>query len=511
MIVFISDLHLTDGTFDYDAGLRHDTSDDAFRLFWDDIYSIIHDNDRDRAVDIKDVKIILLGDILELRTTTRWMEAGISLWQEEPDHLSDEALEVLRRILESIIYERAFQTPRRLKKRFLYLSDRHIDENGVEGKFADLIRERRNKGYRVSFIFVAGNHDRIILDGSAQSLRDIIKKELGWEIISAGPEFPFEARFAEPALKVMATHGHRGDPLDFFEDFKKHPLGDLLPDVLGRMMSYAQGLATGSKREIVKLIMNIDLVRPFEHTFDWLLGKIRALEAGSADRAIADTLRDLRLIITKTFGALMSHADVLLDFIYSRVRTKAENAHKFLIVLLSAYVMKDLRLLKNLFRKKENAFKNILKSYVNKVIRRLEDDRQSLSCILDEMAKLINRLFPDEESKPDHEGYQDTNAMNLLKESDGLYVILGHTHDFEVTPMGIKNNAFYINSGTWKKTVMKSKVIREEGQNKVPPKGSAFQKWAKMTYIIFFEPGEMKDHVFDLWHGNLQFEEDKNL
>jgi hypothetical protein len=48
MIVFISDLHLTDGTFDYKdltdpkQNIEHDISVGAFELFWEEIERIVH-------------------------------------------------------------------------------------------------------------------------------------------------------------------------------------------------------------------------------------------------------------------------------------------------------------------------------------------------------------------------------------------------------------------------------------------------------------------------------------
>ena len=66
MLVCISDLHFIDGT----AG-EHNVSLDAFRIFFEGIAGKAHWLKHQQRK-IKDISIILLGDIFDLLRTQRW-------------------------------------------------------------------------------------------------------------------------------------------------------------------------------------------------------------------------------------------------------------------------------------------------------------------------------------------------------------------------------------------------------------------------------------------------------
>ena len=159
MIVFISDLHLTDGTFDHD-GMVHDTSAGAYEMFWNDILSIVDANKGDGA-NVQKIQVVLLGDILELRTTTRWMKARTRPWLENSDELSAEARDVLNEIIKNIIFEDPqTELPR---KRTCYLSNKYLDRIDAHNGLRKLLEGN----IEVSFVYVPGNHDRMILVGGA--------------------------------------------------------------------------------------------------------------------------------------------------------------------------------------------------------------------------------------------------------------------------------------------------------------------------------------------------------
>ena len=63
MLVFISDLHFVDGT----AG-EHNLSPRAFEYFFEDLAAIA----AKPSNDIKEIKIVLLGDIFDLLRTENW-------------------------------------------------------------------------------------------------------------------------------------------------------------------------------------------------------------------------------------------------------------------------------------------------------------------------------------------------------------------------------------------------------------------------------------------------------
>lgn len=492
MIIFVSDLHLTDGTFDYD-GMTHDTSAEAYEMFWNDILTII-DANKDQGVDVGNIKVVLLGDILELRTTTRWMGAKTRPWREKPDELSREALDILDQIIRNIIFE----DPKtgQLRKRSCYLSDKYRDR--IEA--GNGLRKLLERNVKVSFAYVPGNHDRMILVGNNPQLRDIITRNLGWEIIGPDtfPGFPNEPRFHDSALGIVASHGHGVDTIDYFEDYLQPTIGDLLPDVVGRMMDHAiemTSVGAAEKRGIVRIVLNLDLVRPTRSQFSWLMQKIKALESGRSDPGISSISHGLQEILIRSLNELLNDADALLDFLYPRIQGKAK---KFWTVVASAFLLKNPAVLLDLFKKKKDALKDLLKRIVENVVDKLGREPDKLLDSLEKMAANINKILPEKKKGRGEEDY----AMELLKAKGCSFVLFGHTHDYEICPMGTGTGGFYFNVGTWKKTVVKNYPESVE---------SRFKRWARMTYVIFYEKGENKNHIFDLWHGNLQFDEDRDI
>ncbi len=485
MVIFISDLHLTDGSFDYD-NMVHDTSAEAYKLFWDDILSIVTAN---KEAKINKINVVLLGDILELRTTTEWMKVKTRPWMESPEELSAEALAVLNHIISKIIYDPATRQPR---QRTLYLSNLYLDRFDSPTGLSKLILEKK---IDVSFTYVPGNHDRLILVGNNPILRNFITNSLGWKIV--GPDtlsdYPNEPRFRCPDLGIIANHGHGVDAIDFYNDYLQPTIGDLLPDIVGRMMTYAremENLSPAEKKDLVKVVLNLDLVRPTTSQLDWLLQKITSLES-NAPRAVSTCLKE---IIIRTLKDLLANADTILDFLYPRIESKIR---KFEAIAISSFILQNPAIFLSLFKKKKDVFLGLLKKIVQVAIDKLDKDPKKFVESLDAMAKSINRILPEKKKNINKE---ENYALELLKEKGCSFVLLGHTHNYEICPLGSNKDGYYFNTGTWKKTVVKNYSLQEI---------SGFQRWARMTYITFFEKGENKDHIFDLWHGNLQFEEDK--
>ncbi len=493
MIIFISDLHLTDGTFDY-AGMVHDTSAGAYEMFWDDILSIV-DANRDEGADVRKIQVVLLGDILELRTTTRWVEADVHPWRENPEEFSQDAFAVLGGIVENIL----FDDPKKriLRKRFCYLSNKHKEHISARSGLRRLL----DRGVDISFVLVPGNHDRMILAGKDDRLRDLIKGVLGWEICGPDnlPGFPDEPRFRQQEIGIVANHGHGMDAVDFYREYLQPTVGDLLPEIVGRLMTHARRLDSvgpDEKKDIVKVIQNFDLVRPTCSQFDWLIKKIKSLESAGADARIAAVNRGLQEVLISTFEDLLGNSEMILDFLYPRVEDKA---NKLIAVGVAAYLLRNPLVLYYLFFKKETAIKKLLVKILKTIIARLRKEPDKLLVYLRDTVNGINRIMP---AKREKGSMEEKYALSLLDRANGSFVLFGHTHDYQICPMGVSREGFYFNTGTWKKTVVKNFTTTGE---------SEFQRWARITYVIFFGKGENKDHVFDLWHGNLQFEEDRDL
>lgn len=65
MLVIISDLHFSDGT----TG-DHNIPPKAFEYFFDDLKATVNNPDNK----IKEVKLVLLGDIFDLLRTSKWLD-----------------------------------------------------------------------------------------------------------------------------------------------------------------------------------------------------------------------------------------------------------------------------------------------------------------------------------------------------------------------------------------------------------------------------------------------------
>jgi UDP-2,3-diacylglucosamine pyrophosphatase LpxH len=490
MIVFISDLHLTDGTFDYrDTGnpqtkvIPHDISAEAFQLFWEDIRRIAYANPEAR---VKEITVVLLGDIFEMRSTTQWVASdydktsgnrkglGDRTWKEDRAKPTQTCIDVLDAILKNNKESLDYLTTKNLVR---------LDKESALNKF-------HSEGVTFKFKYVIGNHDSLIIFHQDDVLRNMIKNQLGWEIVpEASPGSPLGTRFVFDDLGVVAEHGHRGDFVDYYNNnYYDPPLGALLPDTFGRLMYHIQRIPASKeqiKKELVIIGMNIDNVRPSTDGLDWLLASIPKDPAAR---------KELRAVLTIGLEELIADGDPLFSFIYPRIKDRLKNIPWYIKAGLAIAAI---------FKSKEKIIKDMLLKTLGKIVDRLKKDEATdpLDKVLDELKDKVNGMMPkgEAEKKP----YYYDNARHEADRPESKFIVYGHTHQFEIVPLrtiGAKK-AFYFNSGTWKKTIQK---------NLYCPDCLDFQQWARMTYLNIYDVAnkENKDHVFDLWHGNLQFKDD---
>ena len=183
MIVFISDLHLSDGTFDYHDNcdhrndIVHDISEEAFALFWDSIHRIVTSRRESR---IREITVVILGDAFEMRSSTRWaasdydreghhVRLGDRPWRETRDKPSGTCLEIFDNILK--------HNQGRLK----YLTTKKIDRVPRSNGLRNLVSRR----IKIRFEYLAGNHDSLLIFHKDPVLRDRLARESGWKLIPA--------------------------------------------------------------------------------------------------------------------------------------------------------------------------------------------------------------------------------------------------------------------------------------------------------------------------------------
>jgi len=100
MLVFLSDIHLTDGS----SG--ETIKPTAFKIFSDNLQQLIESVKATKP--LKELKIVLLGDIFDIIRSTRWLGAGVRPWSPAGSRQKTVVLDILndiqRRNQESLNY-----------------------------------------------------------------------------------------------------------------------------------------------------------------------------------------------------------------------------------------------------------------------------------------------------------------------------------------------------------------------------------------------------------------------
>ena len=172
MLVIISDLHLTDGT----SGTTIDP--DAFNIFRERLRDLAWAAS-DRKVDgtntydpIHEIHLILLGDILDVIRSTRWLEGSIRPWN-KPN--APEFIKKVRDITDAILEHnnRALKILKSLKQNGVQVPMEQVPEGNL-----DLVKKQAVK---VHTYYMVGNHDWFYhLPGSAfDEIRASIVDALG--------------------------------------------------------------------------------------------------------------------------------------------------------------------------------------------------------------------------------------------------------------------------------------------------------------------------------------------
>lgn len=475
MIVFISDLHLSDGTFDYHdprnhgTDIIHDISEEAFALFWDALYRLVASRRQSR---IRQITVVLIGDSFELRSSTRWVASdydrhghrvrlGDRPWREPRDTPSTTCREIFAGIFR--------HNQGRLKYLTLKKLDRVPSSNGL--------RRLVKMGIQIRFEYLTGNHDSLLIRHRDPVLRNRLARELGWRIVPRqNAHFPEGTKYVNARLGITAEHGHRTDPNDFFRDFYQAPLGSIASDALGRLMYHLQKFSAAAPpdfprhriRELVLIGMGFDNVRPSSDAYRWLLSRIPA---------DPETRKMFRQILLLTIQEFQEDIDPILDFVFSRTLRVLRRSH-----LARAIMRRRLR----------------------RLAERLACDEADLPLrkIMLGIAKFLDRmsgiggLFS--RNKVNH---FFASALEEVRKTPARYVLYGHSHRYETLPLAKvgEKRAFYLNTGTWKKTHSRNYFDRSPHFD--------FQSWTRMTYIIFYDAArlENKKHVFELWHGDQKF------
>ncbi|MCL6622678.1 MAG: metallophosphoesterase [Syntrophobacterales bacterium] len=249
MLVFISDLHFTDGT----AG-EHNLNPRAFDYFFDDLEGII----TDPRNQVQEFILVFLGDIFDLLRTTHWFGYPED---ERPWGKNHTAMEVHA----ATLFDLLAANP---KNRESF------------SKIRARLEAIRTRVPQVQVLYLPGNHDRLV--NLSRRLRDKACQALG---LTQDPQARFPHRLEFPAYGVFARHGHEydyynyeGGPAQTEADYDQVPIGDpITTELVSRLpfeLERRLQLPAPDKQRLVANFQDIDNVRPLSAVVEWLLYQV---------------------------------------------------------------------------------------------------------------------------------------------------------------------------------------------------------------------------------------------
>jgi len=455
MIVFISDLHLKDGT----AGTS--ITPDAFRIFTqrlrEQAYRASWRSGDSVYKPIESIELVLLGDVFDQIRSVKWLveENGhpvkIRPWD---DHDNPEFLHKVQQINDATLTYNA-----EIFKIFREMSRGHsislppVTAAGLPDFEAD-----EHLPVKVRIHYMTGNHDWMFyIPGKPYNqMRQKVIDAMG--LANSPDPFPYRP-YESPLLSevleqhhVFARHGDEFDPMNYNADKGRgsSTLGDALAVELLDRFPYdiQQQMGAELPLQFVEGLKELANVRPALVTPLWV-GHL--INRHTTTPAQAEKVKEIWNILVKRF--------VELDHVRSYDRVFRFDTVDALEGVL--------------FIAKELPFETI-----NRMLGRLGE-----------------KLWGNKVSVAKH-ALEET----AFKNRTAKYIVYGHTHFHEVVPLdsniirGEVYNQFYMNSGTWHS--YHDLTLNDPSQHK-------FVGMNVMTYLTFFKDDERKQHAFESWSGSL--------
>lgn len=485
MLVIISDLHFTDGSSGQTIGAG------AFKIFKDRITEIAYRASKQKDgvyQPIKRIDILLLGDILDLIRSDIWLKnsKGIRPWSDLQDdatidvieeitqktlEYNKEALEVFKQLQEAELQTRATLRSFEKKEHKIQLPVPMGDNvrsmrspaSIMPASFQEVQQKEQIQwqDVEVKIHYMVGNHDWFFhLKGERYNqIRQSIIDAMGLSNKADEP-FPHEPEESAELLKilrahkVLARHGDIYDNFNFEGDRDKASLGDAVvielvnrfPDLVFRQ--YGAELPP----EFIEGLKELDNVRPIFHIPIWISGLL--------ERTVKDKV--VRKEVQKLWNRMVDEF-MCLDFIKERdTWSPIDRIDQLQIALkISQLPFETLNTL-------------VLK---------------------------LQKLLPDDPSSASFSKHAAKEKELECEDSIYNYVVYGHTHHFEMTPLrvcdaanGDKINKLYLNSGTFR--AVHDLVTLDERERQ-------FFSHKVMTYLIFYKDDERKGRGFEVWNGAL--------
>lgn len=466
MLVIASDLHLTDGT----SGTT--ISDGAFRVFRQRLRDLAYDasfrGEQGIYRPIERLDVVLLGDILDVIRSNKWLNSnqnGIRPWDdlsstENKRNFFELTKEITTDILDNERNEKSFEVLRGLTQsedlsQTITIPPAKGDSPDPDVGWQPDAPKRVPVEVRIHYMI--GNHDWFfyMIGDEYNQLRAQIVEKLG---LANNPNLPFAHDPADdPTIeeimqehRVFARHGDIYDPFNFQESEGRRAssLGDaIVIELLNRFPNEVQKHLGDSIPDAVHLgLRELDNVRPLPMIPVWIEGLLQRAGANKKQRKdIEDVWDDL------------SDKFLKLDFVREQDRFGID---------IVDWLQVGLRLSKGV------------------TIRAA--------------SKLISKLAL---SGGQSETYKAALSEREYQNRRARYIVYGHTHKHEVVPLDISQppnelelRQVYVNSGTWRR--VHERTIGDK-------KHEEFVPYNVMTYLAFFKGDERLGRPFEAWSGAL--------
>ncbi len=452
MLVFFSDVHLTDGT----SG--ETINEEAFERFVDQIGDLA---EKRRA---EEVRVVLLGDGLDIIRSDRWLDGrgGTRPWSPPGGEQRRRGLDILSAILDN--NRRAVETLREMPYRIAARS--------------------RVPYWRVHFDYVLGNHDWLI--DRYRATRQLVAGALGLSVDYVQRGFPFVYTSPPDEYDVMARHADIHDRLNYDETLGRDAssYGDaIVVELLNRFpLEVERGMDgdPGGER-IVRRLKEVDNVRPYEAMASWVAEVLTGLDSGHPmDRTPRSPVaEDAASSGPERPVAAHRTAQVAREALKRCLRDFTEDE------TIQAFARRQLSWLERL--------------YARMLLYQMA--RRRVSC-LDFWSRMGERLYKGWQLLRNQPGSRYAAKALLERHPDGQvprFVVYGHSHRVESVPLGPYprgGDRFYLNTGTWRSIWRKART--EDGR-------PHFASWKEMSYVVVYSPHEASGtHEFEIWTGSLR-------
>lgn len=260
MLVFLSDVHLTDGS----SG--ETIKPTAFRIFAENLRKLV-----DSVSPLEEIRLVLLGDIFDIIRSMEWIAANVVVrpW----DLAGPEQEKVVAKILQGIITN----------------NRQSLDELLTLRAYA----QTKNVPFEVTYII--GNHDWLI--NRYPRCINMVQAALGMDPVTAAS--PFSSELFASSYKVLARHGDIYDKFNYMGNRDASSIGDAI--VIELLNKYPHEVDTAlsvlvnggevsqaEKDKITSLLKELDNIRPLLDLPSWVLMVVNRTENAAARKAIED-------------------------------------------------------------------------------------------------------------------------------------------------------------------------------------------------------------------------------